>query len=235
VVPPRQVEIAGAAEGGAGAPSLLTVLAATLRDVGLGERLRSVDERLMTGRVRTPAPWSPAVGPLVPLAEQLQQGRLLGGVVTLVGVVAAVVTGLLGGVHPTGLAGAGVTFVLASGLFALIVANTSRQRALLAAARAVPGQVPVRATLPSAVAVVVAVLVGVLLGGFTGWTLTGPAGSAMPLGMALGWAVGLARQRAELIAWQDVHGELVLARRRSAAWRLRGGLYRVPARGRAAS
>ncbi len=118
----------------------------------------------MTGRVRTPAPWSPAVGPLVPLAEQLQQGRLLGGVVTLVGVVAAVVTGLLNGVHPTGLAGAGVTFVLASGLFALIVANTSRQRALLAAARAVPGQVPVRATLPSAVTVVVAVLVGVLLG-----------------------------------------------------------------------
>ncbi len=36
-------------------------------------------------------------------------------------------------VHPAGLAGAGVTFVMASGLFALIVSNTSRQRALLEA------------------------------------------------------------------------------------------------------
>lgn len=47
----------------------------------------------------------------------------------------------------------------------------------------------------------------------------GPAGGALPLGIMLGWTIGLARQRAELLAWQKVHGALVLARPRSAAWR----------------
>ena len=194
----------------------------------IGERLRQLDERAGVARPRTPPEWSPRVGALVPLAEQLVVGRRAAGLAA----VGLLVVALLLAPGQLWLPAALLVVGGAGLLLGRAIAPDVLPRRAVSLARPVAADVPrrraSRAAGWSAAAAVVALPVVLALALSPAYTpfAAAPAVSG-PLVMATGWWRGWRRASAQLAEWERERGVEVLAPvgLRNPA---RGGLYVAP-------